>query len=107
MRVNDIIDKLNATVVNVCDGCREVSTGYVGDFLSFVMGRAPQDCVWFTVMANVNVAAVAKLADVAVVVICENVTPDSTLVERATQQGINLIRVELDAFNAIRALFQC
>ena len=42
---------------NEVDGC------YVGDLLSWVMGRAQAGNVWLTVMGNLNAIAVAALAD--------------------------------------------
>lgn len=102
MTVNELVEKLNAKIINLSDGNRSLSTGYAGDFLSFVMGRAPTDCAWFTVMNNVNVAAVASLADVSVIVLCEGVEPDETLLKTVKEREINTLCTKLDAFNAIR-----
>jgi hypothetical protein len=104
MTVNDAISKLNAKVCNLEDGEREVKAGYAGDFLSNVMGKAPTDCVWFTVMNNVNVAAVATLADVAVIVLCEGTMPDDKLSEKCGAQGINLVSVKEDVYTAVLKL---
>lgn len=102
MTVNDLIQKLNATACVLADGNREVTGGYAGDFLSYVMARAPGGSAWFTVMTNINVAAVATLSDVAVVVVCENCEPDITLLDKAADNGINVIKTGLDIFSAIR-----
>lgn len=103
MTVNDLIKKLNATPSCLPDGDREVTGGYAGDFLSYVMARAPGGCAWFTIMTNVNVAAVATLSDVSVVVICEGCEPDITLTEKAAASGINVIKTDLDIFTAIKS----
>ena len=58
---------------------REVSGGYVGDLLSWVMGRAQTGNVWLTIMSNQNVAAVALMAEVSCVVLTEGVKPDEAL----------------------------
>lgn len=55
---------------------REVAGGYCGDLLSWVMSRAQSGDVWFTVMGNVNSIAVAMLADVACIVLCEDAPLD-------------------------------
>lgn len=102
MKVSDLLPLLNAKAVCIPDGEREVTGGYCGDFLSFVMGRAPAGCCWFTVMTNVNVAAVASLADVAAVAVCENCACDAALVSRCEAQGINLLSVSEDVFGAVR-----
>jgi hypothetical protein len=105
MTINDLITKLDAKTVVLGNGNREISTGYCGDFLSFVIGRAPKDCAWFTVMTNVNVAAVAHLAEVAVVVLCEDCSPDENLINRAKTQNINLIVTKHDIFSAVLKVF--
>ena len=54
----------NDGIMCLPDPDRTVKTGYAGDLLSWVMGRAEPDCVWLTIMSNANVCAVAVLADV-------------------------------------------
>lgn len=104
MTVKDLTTKLNAEIIVAADFNRECESGYCGDFLSNVIGKAPQNSVWFTVMNNVNVAAVAYLANVAVVVICEGIKPDISLVDKATVQGINIISTDFDVYNAVRMI---
>ena len=102
MTVNELIDKLDAKAYVLADGERKVVGGYAGDFLSFVMAKAPADSGWFTIMTNVNVAAVAKLSDVSAVIICEGSVPDIPLIEKAEAGGINIISTGLDIFSAIK-----
>lgn len=100
MILKELAGALNAKIVTSPDPERQITGGYAGDFLSFVMGKAPEGAAWFTVMANVNVAAVAHLADVAVVVICEGVHADESLIARASRENINVLETELDIYNA-------
>lgn len=76
----------------------EVTGGYAGDLLSWVMGRANEGDCWITIMSNVNVAAVAMMADAACVLLSEGVTPDPLLVEKAAAQGVNLLGSERSTF---------
>jgi hypothetical protein len=102
MKVKDLI-KLNGVGEEfLADGEREIEAGYAGDFLSFVMSNAPAGAAWFTVMNNVNVAAVAALADVACVVLCEGVKPDAHLSAAVRERGINLLTSNDDIFSAIK-----
>ncbi len=55
---------------------------YVGDLLSWVMGRAGSNSAWITIMSNVNVAAVAVLAELSMIILAENVKPDADLLKR-------------------------
>lgn len=105
MTVKDVISKLNAKVINLADPDKEVSRGYCGDLLSHVMGKAPSGCCWFTVMANVNVAAVALLSEAAMVVVCEGTKCDPLLVEKAKLQEITLLETDDDIFESVKAAF--
>ena len=70
---------------------RSINGGYAGDLLSWVMGKLEEDAAWVTIMSNVNIVAVACLADPACIILSENVSPDDGVVERAKQQGINIL----------------
>ena len=78
---------------------RRVSGGYVGDLLSWVMGRAKAGDAWLTIMSNQNVAAVALMAAAACVVLTEG-----ALLRRAQQQGINLLGTKRSSFETAAAL---
>lgn len=99
MTVQRLIDQLSLTIFHLDDPDRPVTGGYCGDLLSWVMGRAPADGAWLTIMSNVNVAAVAALADVACVVLAEGVAPDPPLLDKAKAQGITLLGTELSVYD--------
>lgn len=101
MKLREIIDKLHATAVNASDLDKEIEGGYAGDFLSFVMGKAPENCAWFTVMSNVNVAGVATLAGTGVVVLCEGAKADENLSARVKRENIDLIETDYDIYTAV------
>ena len=105
MTVQDLATQLNLTPFHLEDGRRQVTGGgYCGDLLSWVMGKAPADGVWLTIMSNVNVAAVAALTDVACVILTESVTPDEPLLRKAQLQGINLLGSSLSTYQCAAAL---
>jgi hypothetical protein len=97
--VQGLIDSIPLTVFHLDDPDRPVEGGYCGDLLSWVMGRAPAGGAWLTIMSNVNVAAVAALADTACVVLAEGVVPDPPLLDRAKAQGITLLGTGLSVFD--------
>jgi serine kinase of HPr protein (carbohydrate metabolism regulator) len=98
MTVKQIVETLNLNVFSLTDEEREVTGAYIGDLLSWVMGRAPADSAWITIMSNVNVVAVASLADVACVIFAEGVEPDEQAKTRAENEGINLMSSTLAAY---------
>ena len=54
MTVQDLIEKLDLSVLVEGELDREITDCYIGDLLSWVMGRAPADSAWLTVMGNIN-----------------------------------------------------
>ena len=98
MTVAQIAETLGLTVFSAPEPDREISGGYVGDLLSWVMGRAQADQAWITIMSNQNVAAVAALSDVACVILTEGVQPDPDLLKKAQVQGINLLGTDKGSF---------
>ena len=100
MTVRELAAALNLSVLTGTGEAltRPVSGGYCGDLLSWVMGRAPSGGAWITIMSNVNVAAVAGLADLACVVLAEGVAPDAPLLERAKTENLALLQSPDGAF---------
>ena len=78
--------------VSLPDGDREIDGVYIGDLLSWVMGRAQMDNAWITIMTNVNVVAVASLADTSCVILAEGGELPEDIVETAQQKEVNILR---------------
>ena len=99
MTVAELALKLNAK--EICLPCpeREVTGAYVGDLLSWVMGRAKEGDAWITIMSNLNIIAVASLADPSCIILSENVSPDDGVLERAEAQGVNLLKSRKNTFS--------
>lgn len=75
----------------ICDGDREISGVYIGDLLSWVMGRASSGDAWITIMSNVNILAVASLADTSCIIVAEDVKLPDDVLETAKEKDINII----------------
>ena len=98
MIVKELVEKLNLKVLVEGDLDREITGGYCGDLLSWVMGRAKAGDCWFTVMGNINAIGVCVLADCACIVLCENATLDDNAKERAEMQGVSILSSEENAY---------
>ncbi len=70
------------------DGLRVVTDAYACDLLSWVIGRAGEDSALVTVMTNVNVVAVAVMADLSCIVLSEGVSLDDAALKKAEQNGV-------------------
>lgn len=79
---------------------REINGAYVGDLLSWVMGKAQSDNIWITIMSNINVVAVASLSDVSCVLLAEGVTLDDEVLTTAKEKDINILSTPLAIFEA-------
>ena len=77
---------------------QEVSGCYIGDLLSWVMGRAKAGAAWLTVMGNISALAVASLADTACIILTENAWLDEDAKRKADQQGICVLGAEENSY---------
>ena len=98
MTVDEVQKALSLERLTPGEGDREVTGGYCGDLLSWVMGRAPADSVWITVMGNVNAVAVAVLADVACILLAEDSPLDDEALARAQTQDVCVLRSSKTAY---------
>jgi hypothetical protein len=98
MIVKEFCEKLNLKILVEGDMEREITGGYCGDLLSWVMGRAQSGDCWFTVMGNINAIAVSVLADCACIVLCENSTLDEDAKTRAEMQGVTIFSSEENSY---------
>lgn len=104
MKICEIANALQLRPLSVCDGDREANGVYIGDLLSWVMGRAGSDNVWITIMSNINIVAVASLADVACIVLAEGVTLEENVRATAEQKGVNVYTTDQTAYEVASAL---
>ena len=98
MKVNELTADGVCRALTVTDGEREIGGVYIGDLLSWVMGRATADDAWITIMSNRNIVAVATLADTACILLAEDVVPDEGVAQLAQDKGINLLTSPLSAY---------
>ena len=99
MTVQNLIDELNLKILVEGDLDREVTDCYIGDLLSWVMGRAPEDSVWLTVMGNINSIAVATLADTSCIVLVENAALDAEARAKAEIHGVTILQTEENSYS--------
>ena len=99
MKVSDLVLCEQFEVVTLPDKDREIDGVYVGDLLSWVMGRAQSGNAWITIMSNVNILAVASLADTACIILAESVKLEDSVLETAKQKGINILYSEASIYD--------
>ncbi len=100
MTVSEFAKKAELSIVCMPSPDKEVSGAYVGDLLSWVMGRASEANVWITIMSNQNIVAVAVLSEVSCILLAEGVTLEPEVRELAESKGINILSTEAAAYEA-------
>lgn len=104
MTVKELSVMQGFKAVAMPEGEREIHGAYIGDLLSWVMGRAKADDAWITIMSNINIVAVASLADVACIILAEGVSLDSSVIETAEAKGVNVLSAQMPAYETAIAL---
>ena len=98
MTVKQFAEKFGFTSVCLPDSEREIHGAYIGDLLSWVMGKANADNAWITIMSNMNIVAVASLADLSCIILAEGVALDDDVRNAADTKGVNILSSEKPAF---------
>lgn len=106
MNVKEAIEKLNLNVLVEGDLEREITDCYIGDLLSWVMGRAGEDSIWLTVMGNINSIAVATLADVACIVLVENASLDNDAKAKAEAMDVTILQTEENSYHLATKVYE-
>jgi hypothetical protein len=88
---------------------QEIRSGYASDLLSDVIANVQANSVWITIQRHINILGVAKLRDVTAIMIPRNLQLESSVVDKAIEEGISILRdgrtaFELSAliYNALR-----
>lgn len=106
MTVKELSEKCGFKPAALPDGGREIDGCYIGDLLSWVMGRAEADCVWITIMSNLNIIAVASLADVSCIILSEGVTVEDSIIKLAEEKGVNILLSEEKTYETAVAVHE-
>ncbi len=99
MKVSELQTLLQAELLTPGVGeDREVTCGYTCDLLSWVMAHGDEGMAWVTVQTHLNVVAVAVLADMACVVLPENIRMEAESLKKATDEGMRVLTSPLTAY---------
>lgn len=106
MNIKEAVEKLNLKILVNGDMDREITDCYIGDLLSWVMGRAGEDSIWLTVMGNINSIAVATLADVACIVLVENASLDDDAKAKAEAMDVTILQTEENSYHLATKIYE-
>ncbi len=101
MTVAEIVNELDLRVYAGENLEKKTAKGcYIGDLLSLAMSKVEMNNAWITIQTNVNIVAVASLAEAACVILVDGCVPDEKTVEKAKEQDIAILGGEISAYNA-------
>ncbi|MDC0584257.1 DRTGG domain-containing protein [Bacteroidales bacterium] len=99
MKVSTLVKKLDLKVISGHEGLeREITGGYVSDLLSDVMGKGDEGDIWVTLMAHINVMAVASLKEMSAVVLINGITPDQKVIDKSNEEQIPILSTNLPTY---------
>lgn len=107
MKIADLIDKLSLTLYSgVNNDIKEVTSGYVSDLLSDVMGNANENAVWITIQNHKNVVAVATLKDISAVILAKGIAPNDDMLKFAVEENLTVLGSEKEVFELAGEIYQ-
>ena len=105
MKISELIEKLNLERLTSADfQDRDVTGCYIGDLLSWVMGKAKPGDAWITIMNNINIVAVAELTDVSCIILSEGVSAGEDILKKADGEDIIILKSDKTSYELAVAL---
>lgn len=106
MKVSELAKEIGAKYLNDADSEKVISSGFVCDLLSWAMAKGQGGMAWITVQSHINVIAVAALHDISCVVLPENIEMEQSVIDKAKEEGINILSSGLSAYEICGILYK-
>jgi serine kinase of HPr protein (carbohydrate metabolism regulator) len=92
MKLKEIVERLQLQVLAGPDQLeKEITGGYTSDLLSDVMANSKAGNLWITLQTHQNIIAVAKLKDLAGIIIINDRKPDEDTLQKAKEEALPLL----------------
>ena len=104
MKITELLSELEIRVIVEGESEKNVTQAITGDLLSFIMGTAPPGCLWLTVQNHLNVAAVAVLKEIPLIILTSGRSPSPELEEKCRVEDISLGYTAKTTFSVISEL---
>jgi hypothetical protein len=104
MKLHEVINALNPSVICEGDGERDITGVIVGDLLSFIIGEAQEGEIWVTIQIHLNVAAVAVLKELPMIILASGREPSKELADKCHEENIAIIVVKESAYEVCAKL---
>jgi hypothetical protein len=106
MNLKDLAERLALNVLQPQGNFDvDVTGGYSGDLLSDVMGNAKERSIWVTCQIHENIVAVARLKNLAAIILVNGRKPEAATLGKAQEEGVIIFGTPDSAFTITGALF--
>lgn len=100
MKCSELAEKLGYTVLSGGAEEAEITGGYTSDLLSDVMGNAPEGAILITIQGHKNTIAVAGLAGLPAVLLCNGRSAPEEMKDAAVNEEVALLSTGENQFTA-------
>jgi hypothetical protein len=106
MKLRDLSGQLSLNILQAQgDLDVSVSGGYTSDLLSDVMAYGKEKNVWITCQTHENIVAIAKLKNLAGIILVNSRKPDQATMQKAREENIVILGTSEPAFAVTGALY--
>ena len=92
MKIKEIIEELHLRALAGTENLdADVTSGYTSDLLSDVIANSKEGSLWITLQIHQNIVAVAKLKDLAGIIIVNNREPDEETLKKANEEKVPVL----------------
>ena len=99
MKIREIIEKLQLKALAGQENLDvDVTGGYTSDLLSDVIANSNEGNLWITLQIHQNTIAVARLKDLAGIIIVNNREPDEDTLKKANEENVPVLCSQEMAF---------
>lgn len=103
IKVSDMARDFGFEIVAGKGGCdNEITSVYIGDLLSWVMGRAEEGNCWITILGHLNIMAVALLTGAACIIIAEGAEADPGTLAKADAEDIPVLLASMTSYEVAK-----
>ena len=99
MILKKVIEKLDLYLLTSTEVKNaRVTGGYTCDLLSDVMANSRHGNIWITMQTHQNILAVAKIKDLAAIVVVNGRRPDENTIQKAEEEKVAILGTKMSAF---------
>ena len=107
MKIKEIVDKLEVKALAGQKNLNaNVTGGYTSDLLSDVIANSKEGNLWITLQIHQNIIAVARLKDLAGIIIVNNREPDEETLKKANEENVPVLSCQEMAFEISGKLYE-